>query len=114
MADVRFAFAVAFGAAITIVACGGDDNRGGGGSGSQSPLPPNGCPSEPCKVGTLCFQQPEPSCNGTWYCWSADQKWHCAPEDAGGPGGPAPDGAYMEETGGGSMDASTKDATTGG
>lgn len=110
----RFASAFALGVTITVLACGGDDDGGGGGN-SQSPFPPNGCPAEPCKVGTVCLQQPEPSCNGSWYCWSTDQKWHCAPEDGGGPGGPAPDGAFMEETGGGSMDASSiKDATTGG
>lgn len=112
MGDVRFAFAVAFGVTVTILACSGDDN--GGGSGSQSPLPPNGCPAEPCKAGTLCFQQPEPSCNGTWYCWSNDQKWHCAPEDAGGPGGPPPEGGSMEETGGGQMDASMTNDARGG
>lgn len=109
---MRFAFAVAFGVMVTILACSGDDN--GSGSTSQSPIPPNGCPSEPCMVGHLCFQNPEPACNGTWYCWSSDQKWHCAPEDGGGPGGPPPDGAFMEETGGGSMDASMTDAKGGG
>jgi hypothetical protein len=109
---VRFAFAVAFGVTVTILACSGDDSSNG--SSSQSPLPPNGCPAEPCKANTVCLQQPEPACNGTWYCWSNDQKWHCAPEDAGGPGGPPADGAFMEETGGGSMDASTMDAKSGG
>jgi hypothetical protein len=112
MLVVRFAFAVAFGVTVTILACSGDDSSNGGGN-SQSPIPPNGCPSEPCKAGTVCLQKPEPACNGTWYCWSADQKWHCAPEDAGGPGGPPPDGAFIEETGGGSMDATVKDASGG-
>lgn len=111
MGDVRFAFAVAFGVMIAVVACSGDDNSSG--NGSTSPLPPNGCPAEPCKAGTICLQQPEPSCNGSWYCWSTDQKWHCAPEDAGGPGGPPPDGAFMEEAGGGPMDASMPSDATG-
>ena len=107
---MRFAFAVAFGVTVTILACSGDDNSGGS---SQSPVPPNGCPSEPCKANTVCLQQPEPACNGTWYCWSSDQKWHCAPEDAGGPGGPPPDGAFIEETGS-PMDATATDAKGGG
>jgi hypothetical protein len=107
---VRFACAAAFGVTVTLLACGGDDSSNGS---SQSQLPPNGCPAEPCKVGTICFQQPEPTCNGTWYC-HADQKWYCAPEDAGGPGGSPPDGAFMQETGGGSMDASMTDAKGGG
>ena len=51
MGDVRFAFAVAFGVMIAVVACSGDDNSGG--NGSTSPLPPNGCPAQPCKAGTL-------------------------------------------------------------
>jgi hypothetical protein len=106
---VRFAFAVAFGITVTILACGGDDSSSGS---SQSPIPPNGCTAEPCQVGTKCLQQPEPACNGTWYCWT-DQKWYCQPQDAGGPGGPPPDGAFMEETGGSSTDASVKDATGG-
>jgi hypothetical protein len=108
---VRFAFAVAFGVTVTILACSGDDSSNGGSS--NSPIPPNGCPSEPCKANTVCLQQPEPACNGTWYCWT-DQKWYCQPQDAGGPGGSPPDGAFMEETGGGSPDASSvKDAPGG-
>jgi hypothetical protein len=112
MTPVRVAFAVALSSILTILACGGDDSSSG--SSSQSPIPPNGCPAEPCMAGTTCLQQPEPSCNGTWYCWSSDQKWHCAPEDAGGPGGSPPDGAFIEETGGPTDASMPNDATSGG
>lgn len=112
MPYVRIAFAVALTATFTILACSGDDSSSGGSS--QSQVPPNGCPAEPCKPGTECFQQPVPACNGTWYC-HADQKWYCSPEDGGGPGGGAPDGAFTEDTGGGgSPDASKMDATGAG
>lgn len=111
MASVRVAFAVALASILALLACGDDSSTGGP---SQSQIPPNGCPSEPCMVGTTCLQQPEPTCNGTWYCWS-DQKWYCQPQDAGGPGGPPPDGAFIEEeTGSSPVDASMSNDATGG
>ncbi|MGH7295506.1 MAG: hypothetical protein ACRELB_11260 [Polyangiaceae bacterium] len=72
-------------ALVLLAACGGDDNGGGSGnSGTQ----PTSCPA-PCTEGAVCYQPaPNANCNGTWYCWS-DVKWHCAPEEAGGPGGDA-------------------------
>jgi hypothetical protein len=109
MTDVRIAFAVILGVTVTLIACSGDDSSGGS---SQSQLPPNGCPAEPCKVGTECYAQAEPGCNGTWYCWT-DQKWYCQPQDAGGPAGPPPDGAFVEEPPVTMPEASTSDATGG-
>ena len=108
---MRSALAVALGVTVTLLACGGDDSSSGGAS--QSAIPPNGCPAEPCKTGTVCFAQAEPSCDGTWYCWS-DQKWYCQPQDGGGPGGSPPDGAFIEEPPATTTDASMADVTGGG
>jgi hypothetical protein len=110
MKGVRIAFAVTLGVTVTLLACSGDDSSGSGSS--QSPIPPNGCPAEPCMVGHTCLQQAEPGCDGTWYCWT-DQKWYCQPQDSGGPAGPPPDGAFVEEPPVTTPEAST-DATTGG
>jgi hypothetical protein len=74
-------FAFALVASLVAAACSGDDSTGGG---SNSAVPPSTCPAEPCTVGALCYGPVEPSCNGSWYCWS-DTKWHCAPQDSGGP-----------------------------
>ena len=65
-------------------ACG--DDTGNGGGGSSSGAEPSTCPPTPCTANTVCYQPAAgENCNGTWYCWS-DQKWHCAPEESGGPG----------------------------
>ena len=72
---VHFALAVS----LVGVACGGDDSDNGTGV-----VPPSNC-MDPCSgQPSPCFGPPEPNCNGSWYCWS-DDKWHCAPEEAGGP-----------------------------
>jgi hypothetical protein len=79
---VRIAPVVALalvGSLIVVVACGGDDSSSGG----NSVVPPAQC-TAPCTVGTTCFGPVEPSCNGTWYCWT-DTAWHCGPMDSGGP-----------------------------
>jgi hypothetical protein len=70
---------VAVGSLVAIAACG-DDSTGTG----NSTTPPSNC-TLPCSpLGGICYGPVEPNCNGSWYCWD-DTKWHCAPEDSGGP-----------------------------
>lgn len=84
MRVLRLAFAATAVALIGVAACG-DDSSNGGGSTKENPQPTS-CPPTPCTVGAICYQPaPNANCNGTWYCWS-DTKWHCAPEESGGPG----------------------------
>jgi hypothetical protein len=73
---------------LVFVACSGDDSSNGGGN---STAPPSNC-TEPCSpAGFICYGPVEPSCNGSWYCWSSGD-YHCAPEEAGGP----PDATLFE------------------
>jgi hypothetical protein len=90
---------------LVVSACNGDDSSSGS---SQSPIPPSQC-TAPCTAGALCYGAAESACDGTWYCWS-DTKWHCAPPDGGGPGGPPPDASGDD----GPVESATPVDATGG
>jgi hypothetical protein len=93
-----------FAVGLVVAACDSDDSSS---SSTQTGVPPSSCAPEPCTVGKICYGPTESTCNGTWYCWS-DGKWYCAPQDAGGPGGPPPDAGTP------GLDATVPDGATSG
>jgi hypothetical protein len=68
--------------ALVVEGCGDDST---GANSGNNVTQPSSCPS-PCTVGALCYQPaPSSNCDGDWYCWD-DSRWHCAPQESGGPG----------------------------
>jgi len=80
-------------AGIVMVACSGQPNNGGPSS-TAGPF----CPVVDAATGYCepdappCFLTTESNCNGEWYCWPDDHKWHCAPPDSGPPPDAPPPG----------------------
>ncbi len=74
------------GAGIVMVACSGQPNSGGSSSTSGPFCAVVDAATGYCELdASPCFQTMESNCNGEWYCWPDDHKWHCAPPDSGPP-----------------------------